>query len=384
MLSKARHRVAILGFLGAAGLLAQDSAVSDCFVKINLPADSPVALLGTTGSCRPTARGPALMLDVNVSLTVRNISANRIHGVRLRVVSQEVVAGGVATVYQPSLNVGPGETFPMRIVAQLMRPTQVAVGPLVQVNLDGVLFQDLSFYGENRLHSRRIMTANEMEAQRDREYLKRVLEQGGVPALREAILRILKRQDDLPQLTGRWLRGGHAVTNAALAAVAPEHEAKFASLQFPDSPIQLMDGSAMLAGNEARAPSIEVRNVAREPLRYVELGLVLTDAAGRQYLACSLPSTDPAFSLPPGATTRVSQQDTLNFSSAGQPVNIQKMTSFVSQVEYSDGKVWVPNRQNLDNSILAKVLAPSAEEQRLSDLYVRKSIDAVVAELKKF
>jgi len=47
---------------------------------------------------------------------------------------------------------------------QLVRPTQTAAGPLVEVNLDGVLFQDLSFYGDDRLNSRRTMTAWEMEA----------------------------------------------------------------------------------------------------------------------------------------------------------------------------------------------------------------------------
>ncbi len=59
------------------------------------------------------------------------------------------------------------------------------------------------------------------------------------------------------------------------------------------------------------------------------------------------------------------------------------MTGFVSQVEFADGKVWVPNRQNLENPP-AKVLAPSAEEQRLSDLYRRKGLDALVQELAKY
>ena len=90
-----------------------------------------------------------------MALTLRNASANRIHGVMLRVVSQEVTLGGKASVTMPSLNVGPGEVFPVRIDVQLMRPTQMAAGPLVQVTLDGVLFQDLSFYGPDRLNSRR-------------------------------------------------------------------------------------------------------------------------------------------------------------------------------------------------------------------------------------
>ena len=72
---------------------------------------------------------------------------------------------------------------------------QMAGGPLLQVNLDGVLFQDLSFYGPDKLHSRRIMTASEMEAQRDRTALKRLLAQGGNPALKDAVLKILARRE---------------------------------------------------------------------------------------------------------------------------------------------------------------------------------------------
>ena len=70
----------------------------------------------------------------------------------------------------PSLNIGPGEVFPVRIDAQLMRPTQMAGGPLVEVTLDGVLFQDLSFYGPDRLNSRRTMMAMEMEVARSRRF----------------------------------------------------------------------------------------------------------------------------------------------------------------------------------------------------------------------
>ena len=170
---------------------------------------------------------------MNLSLTLRNISNNRIHGVTLRVVSQEVAMGGVGSVYQPSLNVGPGEAFPVHITSKLMRPAQMAGGPLLQVNLDGVLFQDLTFYGPDKLHSRRIMTASEMEAQRDRRALKLVA-QGGSPALKNAILRILARQEAVPQLEGRIVRG-HTITNGAVAAIAPERQEQFALLQFPDS-----------------------------------------------------------------------------------------------------------------------------------------------------
>jgi hypothetical protein len=81
----------------------------------------------------------------------------------------------------------------------------------------------------------------------------------------------------------------------------------------------------------------------------------------------------------------VLQDTSLKFSrAAGDPVPIAGMTGFVSQVEYADGKVWVPNRESLVNARLLGVLAPSPEEQRLTDLYRKKGLNALVEELKKF
>jgi hypothetical protein len=60
------------------------------------------------------------------------------------------------------------------------------------------------------------------------------------------------------------------------------------------------------------------------------------------------------------------------------------MTGFVSQVEFTDGKVWVPNRQNLDSPAMRRALPPSDEEVRLSNVYLKKGIDGLIEELKKF
>jgi hypothetical protein len=380
-----KTRVAMLGLLGAATLLAQDAPLANSSVSIDLPKDSPLAFMGmTTGSSRTTARGAALVLDLNLSLTLRNISANRIHGVTLRVVSQEVAMGGVGSVFQPGLNIGPGEAFPVHIATKLMRPAQMAGSPLLQVNLDGVLFQDLSFYGPDKLHSRRIMTASEMEAQRDRAALKRLLAQGGNPALKDAVLKILARREALPEIQGRIVRG-HTVTSAALASITPERQEQFAFLQFPDGPIQLIRGSALITGSEARTPSIEVANLTDRPVKYVELGWVLTDSNGRAYMAGALPSAGPAFSLPARGTTKVVQENTLDFSTGGKPLSIRKVTGFVNQVEFADGKVWVPSRQNMEsNPLLLEVMEPSVEEERLANLYVTRGLAALVDELKKY
>ena len=307
-------------------------------------------------------------------------AAARIRGVTLRVVSQEVALGGKGSVAYPSLNVGPGEAFPVRIDMQLMRPTQVAGGPLVEVNLDGVLFQDLSFFGPDRLNSRRTMTAWEMEAQRDREYYKRIFSQNGRNGLQQAMIESLDRQASLPQLDVRVLRGGRAVSSAAMA---PEHIAKFAFLHFPDAPVEPLDGSAQVAGNEASAPRVEVRNSSNRPVKYVELGWVLSDPNGHPYLAgCAVRRSGPLHA--PGRDRPRAPGHHLAVFIQRPADRDPEDTGFVSQVEFADGKIWVPNRQSLDDVLLRRVVAPSSEEQRLSDLYRRKGLDSLIAELKKF
>ena len=67
-----------------------------------------------------------------------------------------------------SFNVAPGETFDMQINGRLMRPVplQAAVGPLVRVIVDGILFKNYEFYGPDRLNSHRQMLAWAMQADR--------------------------------------------------------------------------------------------------------------------------------------------------------------------------------------------------------------------------
>lgn len=382
MRSNAQIRLAAVILFGATGLLAQDAPLPSGSIKINLPNDSPVAVLSmASDQSRASSRGEAMVLDLHMALTLRNASANRIHGVTLRVVTQEATMGGKNWVSIPSLNVAQGEVFPVRIDMQLVRPAQAAGGPLVQVDLDGVLFQDLSFFGPDRLNSRRILTAYELEAQRDREHFKRVLAQGGKEGLRKQVLESISRQSELSPLTVRVRRGGPSVTSAA---VASEHPAQFAFLQFPDSPVEPLEGWVQIAGNEARSPRIEVKNRSNRPVKYVELGWVVSDQAGKQYMAGSLPSSEASLNIPPGQTARVLQESSLSFLSDGRPVNVRKMTGFINQVQFADGKVWVPSRQSLDDPMLQRTMAPSNEELRLSDLYRRKGIDALMEELKKY
>ncbi len=375
-----RNRIAILLALSLAAALAQPApSEQHTAFKIDFPKDSPLTVVAADlGDSVVSTRGSAMIVDLHTALSLRNSGQQRVRGVTILVTSQEAAAGGKASVAVPSLNVGPGETFPVRIDLRLLRPLFTS-GPLAQVSLDGVLFDDLSFFGPNRLDSRRTMTAWEMESQRDRRYFKSVLAARGEEGLRKSLLESIARQADLPRLDVQVARGGRA-TN-----LETERPVQFAFLRMPDAPIEPLEGTARIAGNEARAASLEVRNRSRQTIRYFEVGWIIRDASGREFLAGSVPASDPSLKLAPGQTSRVLQDVSLRFSSApGRPLSIAGMSGFVSQVEFTDGSIWIPSRAALSDPALARVVAPSPEEQRLTELYRKKGLAAIVAELKQF
>jgi hypothetical protein len=377
----------IFAFCAAAlmALYAQDAPLDQSAIKINLPADSPLALMSANlGESRALSRGSAIVLDLHMGLTLRNASGDTIRGVTLLLLAQEVTPGGKGSVTLPNLNVAPGQSFTIQAAMQLLRPGRTTGGPLVEVDLDGVLFKNLNFYGKNRLDSRRSLTAYEVEAQRDRQYFKQMLATAGPQGLQNDVLASLARQAERPRLNVTVRRGaGRSVASAVVSG--NERLAKFAFLQFPDSPVEPIQGSAQISGNEARTPDIEIRNKSHNPVRYVEIGWIVRDAKGAEFMAASVPASGPELYLPAGQTARVLQNSSLRFTrNAGEPVAISGMTGFVSQVEFDNGKIWVPDRKSLQNLQLLRVLAPSTEEQRLTDLYKTKGLNALIEELNKF
>ncbi len=353
--------------------------------KIDLPKDSPVAVIGADydGSTE-TPRGGAVMVDLHAALSLRNSSGRHIRGITLLVHSQEVTPGGKGSVTLTSLDIAPGETFPVHMDVRLLRPVTSMGGPL-QLGLDGVLFDDLSFYGPDSLQSRHALTAYEFEARRDRRYFKGLLAEGGPARLKQEMLASLARQTDRPDMEVRMgvqlARGGRATNRAT--NVELERPVQFALLHFPDSPVEPTEGMAKVAGNEARAPLLEVRNKSDRAVRYLEIGWLLKDGQGRQFMAGTVPAT---LHVAPGAKAQVLKETTLKFPQLGNgpASSIESMTAFVNNVEFADGKMWVPSRADLSDPRLQSVLAPSPEEQRLVQLYRKKGLNALIDELKKF
>jgi hypothetical protein len=375
--------VALGPFIPAQHLAAQDTPLDpSSSVKIDLPPDSPVTLISTSmGESRATSRGGAIVLDLHMALTLRNAGFRRVRGVTLLITSQEFAPGGKGSVARPCIDVPPSQEFTVPIDIRLVRPVQVSGGPLVRVQLDGVLFDDLSFFGPNRLNSQRAMTFWETEAQRDRAYFKHVLQARGEKSLREEMLLSMAKQADRTQLDVALNRNGRSVAGAVPSS---DRLAQFAFLELPGAPVQPIEGWAEISGNEARSPRIEVLNRSTKPVRYVEIGWMVKDKQGHEYLAGSVPASSPTMLLSSGQRGRLLPDTTLKFSRTGRPVEIEGMTGFVSQVEFADGKVWVPSREELNSSPLLRIIAPSPEEQRLADIYSKKGLAALVTELNRY
>jgi hypothetical protein len=360
----------------AAGLLVCASLLpAGVLPRIDFPADSPVGVIGSDYSeSSESARGGAMLLDLHAALSLRNSSTRRIRGITLVVTAQEMTPGGKGSVTVPSLDVGPGETFPIRLDLRLLRPLQAGGGAPVLVGLDGVLFDDLGFWGDDKLKSKRTLTVCELEARRDRQYFKNLLAAGGPEKLQQEILASLARQADRPNVDVQMSRGGRA-TN-----FEPERQLQFAFLQMPDAPVEPLDGMARIAGNEARAPRLEVRNRSDRAIKYMEIGWVFQDRQGREFLAGAVPAQ--LNNLGPGQKSQIVSDTSLRFP--GQPLAISGMSGYVSNVEFTDGGFWIPNRKDLADPRLRQLVGPSAEEQRLLQIYRKKGPKGLIEELKKF
>jgi hypothetical protein len=366
-----------------AGLLtAQDKLNPSESFKFNLPDDSPLSILSSNyENSHAAARGGALVIDLHMSVTLRNQDHRRVRGLTMLIAAQEGAPGGRASQTLTPLDVGPNESFPVRIDVSLIRPLQSSGGPLVQVSLDGVLFDNLSFYGPDRLHSKRSLTAWEMENRRDRKYLKQILAAKGPEGVQSEMIDSINRQSASRGIDVQVTRGARVT---AQAATTPDVHAQFSFLQIPDSPVQHVEGWAEISGNEARDARIQVRNNSRSTVRYVELGWLLKDEDSREFLAGSVPAFDDALYLPANQQGRLFQDASLKFSKgANRPLNIKSMRAYVSQVEFGDGKVWVPSREALVQSRLLEIVPPSPEEQRLAGLYLKKGAEAVIQDLSR-
>jgi hypothetical protein len=376
--------------LGLPGALAQPSVpaggtVQD-YLRMDLPANGPIRHLETDwGRSRIIQRGSAASAELHLTFRFQNTASQPIHGITLLLQTSGVAPGGRASVTLPGLRVQPGEQFPAKVDLRLLQPLTPGTQPSIRVQLDGVLFADLTFAGDNRLNSRRLLTALEMEIQQDRRHLREVLQSRGKEVLGEEMRQMLARQSDLPRVDLRWARQGRAT------AIPASDPVRFAFLNVPASPLQPIDASVRIAGHEAVEPRLRVRNRSAKEIVYAEVAWIVRDLQGREFYAGTVPATGDQIRLAPGAEALVEQEGVMQFhernpvAGAGQllPIRLGEMVGYVSQVQFADGSIWMPNRYASGMPAPIRQLRVSPEQQRLASIYLRQGLDALVTELSR-
>ncbi len=380
MASKRRPFVLLLLAFFALGTWAKAESNPAQWLDVEFARDSPV--LPIAFSLRPsTARviGTSTALDLHASLLLRNTSSKAINGLTLKIEAQDLAPAGKASLTVPSLRMQPGDVFPLRIDLELRRPFTAAAtqGPVVQVSLDCVLFKDLSTYGPDKLNSRRTLTIYELQARREREYVAGLLAAGHMAEIREELNFGL--QDQHPPAVGMEL------SQASVAAESHQQTVDLDTMNFADAPVTPVRGNVKIAGGDLTSPHVDLKNTSQKLVRSIEVGWIVRDEQGKEYLAGSMPAV---MQLKPIETGTMTEGSTLHlFRSAGQPVAIGSLTAFVSDVEFADGGHWIPSRADIlgatKSIALRRALFNSPEQQRLADIYRRKGIGGLTAELKR-
>lgn len=381
-----RHAFAAL-LLAAAALAAaaclpiQAAERSDMpWLNVEFPRDSPVGVVSfSLGDSTASVRGISLALGLHTSLTLRNSSNKHLRGLTLLVEAQDLTPSGRASVTVPSLDVPPGDVFPVRVDLELLRPfnTTRTAGALVQVSLDCVLFDDFSSYGPDKIHSRRNLMVYEIEARRDRDYFLRLIETGQLAKLQQEL------NFGLPDMRAPEL--GFELLTDVREISTPGRAVPVSVVRFPDAPAAVLNGAATVYRNEVVVPQVDLRNRTQRTLETIEIGWIFRDNDGRGYVAGSLPAH---VQIGPVQQATVTQPAVLRFSHpSGRPLLVDGLSAFVSNVQFSDGGVWIPSRTDIANAnidpALKRVMVSSPEQQRLVQIYRRKGMDALAAELKK-
>jgi hypothetical protein len=372
---------AVLAFLISSRALASDDGGG--LIDVEFPHDSPVLLvhfgLQEPGPTTAVVRGVSIVVNLHASLLLRNTGNKTISGLTLRVEAPDLTPSGRGSVTVPSLRAQPGEVFPVRLEMQLARPISMghARGAMMQVSLDCALFSDLTAYGPDKLESRRMLMVYELEARRDRRYLAELLARGQLAELREELNFGL--EDPNPsQLSLELLRG-------PVSTSGRQQPVSVGAVAFPSSPVKPLGGNAQIFGNEVRTSEVEVRNTSSKPVKVFQVGWIVRDQRGQDFVAGSVPS---AMQLAPVETASLTQPGTLRFSRpGGQPMVVSSLLAFVNNVEFVDGKFWIPSRIDISQAtkdpLLRRALGSSPEQQRLSDIYRRKGMSGLQEELKR-
>lgn len=359
----------------------------DQAVHVSITPDIPLSLVSKDlSSTRVQIMGAIMMVDLKCRLEVRNESTSFLRGVVMGVVSAEHSPGGKASVALPSLNIAPDDMTVLNVDLKLVRPFPSNTDHAVNVDIDGALFTDMVFRGPNEFDSRRKLVVWEMEAERDRRHFKSLLASGGREQLATAMQASVQRQQQRPRLRAELEQQLRKLIIPPRPLVRRERRIQVSRHHFPESPLEIVSGSALVEGSRVRSPEITVKNRSRKPVRWYELGWLVSDGDGVRYTAGLMPAPKGRSRLAPGAeaSTQSDHSFVLNRGGATGGLSIGRMSGYVRNVEFEDGIVWIPTRNDLEASSLDRATPVSVEEQRLSRLYGSQGVEAVIAELARF
>jgi len=357
-------------------------------VNVEIASDVPLSLVSQDLSkTKIQVMGALMVVDLNCRLEVRNDSGRFLRGVVMGVVTAEHSPGGKASVAVPSLNIPPDGTTDLSVDLKLVRPFPPTSEHAVNINIDGALFTNLTFRGPNQFDSQRKLVVWEKEAERDRAHFKSLLASGGRAQLETAIQASVQRQQQRPRLQAELEQQLRKLITTGQPLARRERRVEVSRHDFSEAPLEIVSGSALVEGSRVISPEVTVKNRSPKPVRYYELGWLVSDGSGVHYNAGLVPVPTDRSQLAPGAeaSTRSQRSFVLNRDgNGGGGFSIGSMSGYVRNVEFEDGSVWIPTRRDLESSSLDRATPVSVEEQRLTQIYGRQGVGAVIAELAQF
>lgn len=376
-----RIKTSILTLAAVACLSAQTPDWQDPARAVVVTVErSPLALVSRDcSSTEIRARGAAAVIDLDCRLELRNASEKTVRGAALAVRTLPANAGGRASVFAPSLDVQPTESFPIEVRVRLVRPLPAQPGALAEIAVDVALFTDLAFAGPDESGSSARLRRHEASARRDRERLRTLLAQSGQESLRGEMLAALERRARRPTLEAR-LAG--ASGRAVVASAEARQRVALALVNLEQSPIELVSGQVAVGDAVSDAPGLQIRNLSGKRVRAFEFAWLVADEDGRQQRATSVPFSGLSVAPDAEAEVRSGRRYELRRRSGGS-FRPSEMSGFIRRVEFSDGTSWSASRAELAAASLLEFEPVTPEEQRLAAIYRRDGIQALVAELER-
>jgi hypothetical protein len=350
---------------------ARPAGSSASSVQVEFGNNSPILMQSLQFEPSGNTPGMSAEMKLRAFLALRNVGPKTIAGLTLRLDIDDL-APAAASIEMPALDARSGDAFraPVNIdgARSFTRPSNSGL----RISLDSVLFEDLSSYGPDTLHSLQALLRYEAENRRERQYLSSLLRAGQLADLREELNFGLP---DTPQGLGV----------AISPAETTSRKIELASLSFPDAPVQVLAAYAELNGSEIAGPQLSIRNASKKAVIGVTVSLLARDEHGSDFVAGTLPERT---GMVPGQDGSLYIPATLRLSRPkGTPPIVRSVSPIVTAVEFADGSLWIPQRAEIQRAtadpVVRRLLAESPEQQRLASLFRREGVSAVAAELRR-